>query len=242
MGKEDQRLGKKGEFRIFGELLTRDLTVYYPLFDVEGIDCIVRNRYGEHIDIQIKTRRNTKLWDVIELKPRPNFFIIVYVTEPNDEFWVLPSEEFVKFSKINVHNGKRIFRLTINNNNEEKLLKYHGDYSFKNIINFDGTLEKSDKPKNMQLTKVRINRVHYKQGDFYPIIIQILKKANRPLRRQEIRELIKEQLYTNFSEADKEKLNGGGERWEKTLMWAISHLAMDKVIVSKIKNKWELKG
>jgi hypothetical protein len=241
MGREDQRLGKKGEFRIFGELLTRDLTVYYPLFDVEGIDCIVRNKNGKHIDIQIKTRKDTKLWDVSGLKPRANFFIVVYVTEPKDQFWVLPSEEFIKFSKTVTYNGKKISRLIINSSNEEGFLKYQGDYGFKNIINFGEFNGVPFKSKNSVLMKKHIDVPHYKMQDFYPIVLEILKVSNKPLKRKEIVAKVREQIYDKLEDADKEILKSGGQRWEKTLMWAISHLSMQKSIISKTKNQWELR-
>jgi len=161
MGKEDQRLGKKGEFRVFGELLARDLTVYYPLFDVEGIDCIVRNKSGKHIDIQIKTRKEERLWDVPELKPREDLFIVLYVTETgetkNDKFWVLPSEDFVKFSKTHIGRDKKIYRLQINKSNKEELQKYIGDVGFDRIVDFGRSEKVHNQIKNHVATKKHIS-------------------------------------------------------------------------------------
>jgi len=244
MGKEDQRLGKKGEFRVFGELLARDLTVYYPLFDVEGIDCIVRNKSGKHIDIQIKTRKEERLWDVPELKPREDLFIVLYVTETgetkNDKFWVLPSEDFVKFSRTHIVRNKKIYRLQINKSNEDELQKYTGDVGFNRIVNFGRSEKSHNQIKNHVATKKHISVPHYKMEDFYPLIIEILKAQNAPLKRKEIVAKVEEQIYDKLSDADKDILKGGNQRWKETLLWAITNLAKQKIIISKSKNQWEL--
>jgi hypothetical protein len=134
MGKEDQRLGKKGEFSVFGELLVRNLTVYYPLFDVEGIDCIVRNDKGAHIDIQVKTRRLVKLWDVSELKPREDLFIACCLIEPKEQIWVIPSKIFQELSTTINYKGRKISRLIMSNQKERTLLEYQGDYGFNSLV------------------------------------------------------------------------------------------------------------
>lgn len=136
MGREDQRLGKKGEFRVFGELLSRDLTVYYPLFDVEGIDCIVKNKQGAHIDIQVKTRTDSKLWDVNDLKPRDDLFIAVCITEPKEQTWIIPSKVFQQVSINTSYKGRKLNRLIMNKKNEKELLEYQGDYGFNSLIDF----------------------------------------------------------------------------------------------------------
>lgn len=238
MGKADQRLGKKGEFKVFGELLARNLTIYPPLFDVEGIDCVVRNKNNAHIDIQVKTRTDNKLWDVSELKPREDLFIIVYVTEPKEQFWVLPSKIYDQYSRKIKYKGKKTSRLIINKNNESALHEYYGDYAFDKLVDFGTGKHNFSKTKNV--LKPHIQAEHYKQPDFYPIVMGILKSAGRPLKRQEIVNKVKEQIYERFSDADKVTLKNGDERWKNTLRFAISHLAMQKKITSKTKNQWQV--
>ena len=77
--------------------------------------------------------------------------------------------------------------------------------------------------------------------DFYPMIIEILKAQNAPLKRKEIVAKVEEQIYDKLSDADKEVLKGGNQRWKETLLWAITNLAKQKIIISKSKNQWELK-
>jgi len=72
------------------------------------------------------------------------------------------------------------------------------------------------------------------------MIIEILKAQNAPLKRKEIVAKVKEQIYDKLSDADKDILKGGNQRWEETLLWAITHLAKQKTIISKTKNQWEL--
>lgn len=118
--------------------------------------------------------------------------------------------------------------------------------TIREIINITKKYSKESKEKlfnskNSDVTKKHISATHYKMQDFYPIILQILK-LNKPLKRQEIVTKVRKQIYDRLSETDKEILKSGGQRWEETLRWAITHLAKDGVIVSKIKNQWELKG
>ena len=77
--------------------------------------------------------------------------------------------------------------------------------------------------------------------NFYPMIIEILKAQNAPLKRKEIVAKVEEQIYDKLSDADKEVLKDGNQRWKETLLWAITHLAKQKIIISKSKNEWELK-
>lgn len=241
MGKEDQRLGKKGEFRVFGELLSRNLTVYYPLFDVEGIDCIVRNEKGEHIDIQVKTRTDIKLWDVAGLTPRSDLYIVILVMKPEEQIWVIPSEVYMKLSRTHTaEGGKKVSRLIISSGNEEELQKYNGSFGFNKLVNFISATDKSRRSVTTTEIKPRISAQHYKQADFYPIILQTLEKSKAPLGRQEMIDRISEQLSDKFSDADKAILKGGRVRWRSTLRFAISHLAMEKQIVSKGRNQWQL--
>ena len=99
--KETQRTGKEGELRVMGELLRQGFNVYTPMVDIEGTDCIIKQK-NSYLDIQIKTRERAKLllFDVKRFVPRENFFIICYsLKEPND-FWVIPSRVYAKYSRL----------------------------------------------------------------------------------------------------------------------------------------------
>lgn len=68
-------IGKQGELRVIGELLRQGFMVYVPIVDIEGTDCIIRNR-DTYIGVQVKTRESAKtlLFDVKRFKPTPNLF------------------------------------------------------------------------------------------------------------------------------------------------------------------------
>jgi hypothetical protein len=98
--KETQRTGKEGELRVMGELLRQGFNVYTPMVDIEGTDCVIKQK-SSYLDIQIKTRERARLllFDVKHFTPRDNFFIICYsLKEPND-FWVIPSGVYAKHSR-----------------------------------------------------------------------------------------------------------------------------------------------
>ena len=77
--KETQRTGKEGELRVIGELLRQGFNVYTPMVDIEGTDCVIKQK-NSYLDIQIKTRERARLllFDVKRFTPRDNFFIICY--------------------------------------------------------------------------------------------------------------------------------------------------------------------
>ena len=48
--------GKRIEYNLIGRMLMDGLDVYVPLVDDHGVDCIVKNKKGKFIEIQIKAR------------------------------------------------------------------------------------------------------------------------------------------------------------------------------------------
>lgn len=49
-----QQKGKRAEFMVFGELITRGANVYLPVIDV-GIDAILRVKSGIYREVQVKS-------------------------------------------------------------------------------------------------------------------------------------------------------------------------------------------
>jgi len=121
------------------------------------------------------------------------------------------------------------------------LQKSTEDYAPKRIIDLEDQKKYIIKQKIMLPLKSIYLHPHYKQKDFYPMIIEILKAQNAPLKRKEIVAKVEEQIYDKLSDVDKEVLKGGNQRWKETLLWAITNLAKQKIIISKTKNQWELK-
>lgn len=119
--------GKRGEFMVIGKLLEKGLTVYTPIADVEGIDCIIKNNKGRLIEIQIKTRNEgdeDRHFRIKDFKPHKDFFICCYLID-RDELWTIPSYLFKKISYL-LQNGSR--GLLMNSPKKRTLLKYRDDY------------------------------------------------------------------------------------------------------------------
>lgn len=112
-----QQKGKRGEFFVFGELIKRGFDLYLPVIDV-GIDAILRLKSGKYIEMQVKSteaREQAGYFNVYDLKPRPNLFIIcVDMSEEKQkewgqpEVWILPSKVFSEYaSKYPLKTGTR---------------------------------------------------------------------------------------------------------------------------------------
>ena len=109
---------------VIGKLLEKGFTVYTPVADIEGIDCIIRNEKERLIEIQIKTRNENddidKQFRVKNLKPHKDFFIACYLID-KDALWIIPSFTFKKFS-YSINN--EISALPMNISNKRELSKY----------------------------------------------------------------------------------------------------------------------
>ena len=49
-----QHTGKRAEFLVFSELIKRNADIYIPIIDV-GVDALVRQRDGTHLELQVKS-------------------------------------------------------------------------------------------------------------------------------------------------------------------------------------------
>jgi len=108
--------GKRGEYKVIGKLMEEGFTIYTPVADVEGIDCIIRNDKCRLIEIQIKTRnkdgQDNRLFKVKNLTPNKNFFVCCYFIDTN-ELWVVPSYTFYELSTQ--EEDKRVLSMNIKN-------------------------------------------------------------------------------------------------------------------------------
>ena len=108
--------GKRGEYMVIGKLLEKGFTVYTPVADIEGIDCIIRNEKKRLIQIQIKTRNKKeeegRFFKIKDFKPNSDFFICCYLID-TDELWVIPSYSFYKLSYLDKTNELRTLAMTM---------------------------------------------------------------------------------------------------------------------------------
>lgn len=110
---KSQRTGIRGEYRVIGKLIEKGYTVYTPVVDIEGIDCIVRNMDGRLIEIQIKTRNKSASqpqFQPKDFKPHKHLFFCCYFLD-TDELWTIPSYVFKKHSFLKA-SGVRALMLT----------------------------------------------------------------------------------------------------------------------------------
>jgi hypothetical protein len=119
--------GKRGEYMVIGKILEKGFTVYTPVADVEGIDCIIRNEKGRLIQIQIKTRNKNqeegRYFIVKEFRPNYDFFICCYLID-TDELWVIPSHIFHDLSYYDKKIKDRTLPMSLTN---QKILSKYKD-------------------------------------------------------------------------------------------------------------------
>ena len=121
---EGQITGKRGEYRVIGKLMESGFTVYVPILDIEGIDCIIKNDTGRLIEIQIKTRNkkdsDNRQFKLKSLRPHKDLFICCYMIDTN-EIWMIPSPYFDRIAYTNRY-GERAIHMT--RETQIKIAKY----------------------------------------------------------------------------------------------------------------------
>jgi len=142
--RDSASFGKRQEYVVIAELLKRNFDVYMTLVDDQGIDCIIRVDEKTYIDIQIKARSKTaKQWNFfagMKIEPNDNYFFIFYL-EKNDTFWVIPSDDIVKYAITN-KNGKNAgahsitIPTTVTSDKGKIFDKYKGNSGFNLLKNF----------------------------------------------------------------------------------------------------------
>ena len=111
--------GKRQEYVIISELLEQGFDVYIPLVDDRQIDCVIRRRQDDYIDVQIKARsRDCSPFDAGRFAamnipaPRDNYYFILY-SEQAGCYWVFPSVKLVQLASQNKQ-GENIGKYHIN--------------------------------------------------------------------------------------------------------------------------------
>lgn len=143
--KDTASFGKRQEYVVIAELLKRGFDVYMTLVDDKGIDCIIRKDENTYIDIQIKARSKTaKQWNLfaaMTIMPKNNYYFIFYL-EKNNTFWVIPSNDVVKYSSTNKngkHAGKHSITMPKSETTEKakKFLNYKGEAGFRSLKDYN---------------------------------------------------------------------------------------------------------
>ena len=126
---------------VIGKLLEDGFTVYTPVADIEGIDCIVKNDKGRLIEIQIKTRNENdeegRQFRVKNLRPHKDYFIACYLIDKN-ELWMIPSFVFKKIA-YTITGG--ISALPMNGSARRELSKYKDDLGL-NLLRLGNIVDK----------------------------------------------------------------------------------------------------
>ncbi len=128
--RDSKMTGKKGELIIIKRFLDKDYTLYTPVVDVEGIDCILKNSNDKLFEIQIKTRNRyikPVSFEVLWLKPRDRYFICCY-NMTDDEVWMIPAKIFKDLAgdPQKTKNGDNEYIIEMNEENRKNLEKYKG--------------------------------------------------------------------------------------------------------------------
>lgn len=100
-------LGKAFEYRIITELLQNGFEVFLPTVDDRGVDCLIKNKAGQYIEMQIKGRRRDarNIFNISPFTPRSNYFFAIIPTD--QKTYIVPS--------VKIHewlNGKSKFYLS----------------------------------------------------------------------------------------------------------------------------------
>ena len=117
--------GKTIEMKFESYFLEKGCKVYTPLVDDHGVDCIIKNKRNEFIEMQIKSRsKNVKNYGLFTVKnhadPIPNFYFIFY-SELNNTTWIMSSDDFCNYTNVEKDNSRKI-RLTPENTDFQKYI------------------------------------------------------------------------------------------------------------------------
>ena len=229
--------GKRGELIVLGELLIIGLKIYTPLVD-SGIDCITDAGSGNYKEIQIKYRENTPTFIARMFKPRPQFYLICWLSEKHSQdYWCIPSSIFFQSSKrINVR-GKEYLKLNINSEMKKSLAEYHHT--------FDSLLTGADEIVRKALRRsgsTRIKEPHLSQKEISPYILSVLSASRSLMSTAEIVKELGSELGHLLTDKDWEKTKPDRPpRWQKNARFAIyQYLKKQKMIEAKSKNQWAI--
>jgi hypothetical protein len=89
--------GKICEYQIISELLREGFEVFIPTIDDRGIDCIIRNKKGKFIEIQIKGRQPRDIFNIKSFIPKDNYFFVLI--PPDQKIYIVPSFKIAEWLK-----------------------------------------------------------------------------------------------------------------------------------------------
>ena len=117
--------GKRSELLMMALLLEEGFSVFQALADIEGVDCGVVGKDNHFYPIQIKSRAEFTLGDLVEVRYfHGDMFIMIYDAKTRD-YWVIPAEEYKSMSYRRVlENGDVGYRLTMTVRNKKRLEDY----------------------------------------------------------------------------------------------------------------------
>lgn len=97
--------GKICEYRVISELLQEGFEVFIPTIDNRGVDCIIKNKNNQYIEVQIKGRQPRDIFNIQSFVPRDNYFFILL--PPDQKTYIIPSAKVFEWLK-----GKPKFNLS----------------------------------------------------------------------------------------------------------------------------------
>jgi hypothetical protein len=224
--------GKQAELAVIGRLLEYGFHLYTPLLDIKGIDCLVDVGEGNYKEIQIKYRAHNPTFQVRKLKPRESLYIVCCF---GDEIpWIIPSKIFYKIGKV--MKGDKTVSLNIGR---------EGSTTYERLRQYSGNFIQLAKGATTEVRRVveraskRIDAPHLTQTDYALAVLDNLSMG-KPLSTKEIVKRVWISLYARLSQADKEVLKGGRERWKTTLSYTLSALRKNGLIKEQEKNQFAI--
>jgi hypothetical protein len=125
--------GKRQEFRVIAELLSRGFDVYIPLVDDIGIDCVLKIKDDRYIDVQIKARsskaKTQYRFPGLKINAKPNYYFIFYF-ESRNEYWTIPTLELVNLCYCNKDKYDFAIPKKIDEQKRPELLRYINEKGF----------------------------------------------------------------------------------------------------------------
>jgi hypothetical protein len=100
-----QQKGKRAEFLVFGELISRRADLYLPVIDI-GIDAIIRKEDGTCLQIQVKSTEASEqagwfnVWDLELYEGKGLSIVCVDMSKEPADIWILPSEVFMEYATV----------------------------------------------------------------------------------------------------------------------------------------------
>ena len=137
--------GKRIEYNIIGRMLMDGLDVYVPLVDDHGVDCIVKNKKGKFVEIQIKARSENQtdraaLFANITHHDEIKNYYYVFWSEAMSCMWILSGAEFLKESrelKGGAHAGSHTIKFNGCRNGQPYPLPKYDKYRAENFARFN---------------------------------------------------------------------------------------------------------